>query len=412
MINTKLILVDGITGSGKSTTSHYILRQLEKNGIKAKWHPEVENDHPFHVRIEGGDKITEAEWLDRFFDIYPKKLAKFAKEAEKDDTVHIVECFIFQDVLAGPLMCDCERSRIDRFYVQYMKIMKKLNPAVVHFYQKDVREAIRLNFERRGDDWKSSIISRDEKGLFYKNRNLTGEEGFTKYFEEMSDYALKLFDGLDCAKIKIENSSQDWPEYRKRITEFLKIKQHREKLYDSGFKKYCGEYLGNGYMYKVYEKNRCHDLDSFWPSIRIIQVSRNEYAIEGHPGSWKFYTYGGKRKFKFTQDHYHIKAGAVVEEYKRYAITEADLQTYCGDYRCEAENLDRKIFLDKGELNYYWCEKKAQCRLLPIGKNKFTKLGGMINTITFKKVKGTWHFKVWDKGYKSDAVFVKKEESK
>lgn len=412
MINTKLILVDGITGSGKSTTSHYILRQLEKNGIKAKWYPEVINDHPFHIRIEGGDKLAEAEWLDRFFDVYPKQLAKFAKEAEKDDTVHIVECFVFQDILAWLVMFECDRDRIKRFYGQYMKIMKKLNPAVIHFYQEDVKEALRLNFERRGDDWKSSIISRDEQGLFYKNRNLTGEEGFYKFFGELSDIALKLFDGLNCAKIKIENSGHNWDEYRKRITEFLKIKQHREKLYDSGFKKYCGEYLGNGYMYKFYEKNRHHYMDSFWPSIRIIPVLRNEYAIEGHPGSWKFYTYGGKRKFKFTQDHYHIKAGTVVEEHKRYAITEADLQTYCGDYRCEAENLDRKIFFEKGSLYYYWCDKKAQCRLLPIGQNKFTKLGGTINTITFKKVKGTWHFKVWDKGYKSDAVFVKKEESK
>jgi len=36
MLNTKLILVDGMTGSGKSTTAHFIARQLEKNGIKVK----------------------------------------------------------------------------------------------------------------------------------------------------------------------------------------------------------------------------------------------------------------------------------------------------------------------------------------------------------------------------------------
>lgn len=36
MIKTKLILVDGITGSGKSTTAYYIARQIEKNGIKVR----------------------------------------------------------------------------------------------------------------------------------------------------------------------------------------------------------------------------------------------------------------------------------------------------------------------------------------------------------------------------------------
>jgi len=409
MIKTKLILVDGITGSGKSTTSHYLARQLAKNGIRVKWYPEVENDHPFHIKIDGGDKLKEAEWLDRFFDVYPKQLAEFAEKAEKTDTVNIVECFIFQDILAWLVMYDCDIDRIKKFYGQYMQIMKKLNPVVIHFYQKDAKEALRLNFERRGNEWKKDIVSSYEDGLFYKNRNLSGEDGFFKFYGEISDIALKLFDCLDCEKIKIENSGHNWAGYRKRIAMFLDIKQYKEKFYDSGFKRYCGTYFGHGYLYKFHEKNRHHYLDTYWLNCRLLPVSRNEYLTEIYPGTLKFYTYGGKRKFKFTQDHFHIKAGTIIEEYKKFPITEAVLQSYCGEYRCEAENLDRKIFFDKGSLYYYWCDKKAQCRLLPIGKNKFTKLGGMVNTITFKKVKGTWHFKVWDKGYISKAVFIKKE---
>ena len=46
MIKTKLILVDGISGSGKSTTAHFIHRQIEKNGIKVKWFYEQEDNHP------------------------------------------------------------------------------------------------------------------------------------------------------------------------------------------------------------------------------------------------------------------------------------------------------------------------------------------------------------------------------
>jgi len=314
LINTKLILVDGITGSGKTVTSHYIYRQMVKNGIKVKWHAEMEIDNPFHIRIEGGDKLTEAEWLDKFFEIYPKQLEKFAKEAEKDDVIHIVDCFLFQGILYGLLLCDCERSRIDRFYVQYMKIMKKLNPVVIHFYQNDVKEALRLNLERRSDDWKALIITRDEKELYYKNRNLSGVEGFMKFFKEMSDIALKLFDKIKWVKIKIENSGQNWDDYRKRITDFLDIKQYEEKLYNSEFKKYCGTYYGQSHMFRFHEIRKHHYLEFNSHNFRLTSVSKNEYLIEGYPGAWKFYTYAGKRKFKFTQDHFHIKAGTIFEE--------------------------------------------------------------------------------------------------
>ena len=103
-----------------------------------------------------------------------------------------------------------------------------------------------------------------------------------------------------------------------------------------------------------------------------------------------------------------MKAGTVFDEFKKYPVTETNLRTYCGDYRCESENLDRKILFENCSLHYYWSDTKEQCPLLPICKNKFTKLGGRPeNTVTFKKVKGTWHFKVWDNGSKSDAVFVK-----
>ena len=41
----KIIFVDGITGSGKSTTSNFINRQLKKNNIKVRFlteHDEVQ----------------------------------------------------------------------------------------------------------------------------------------------------------------------------------------------------------------------------------------------------------------------------------------------------------------------------------------------------------------------------------
>lgn len=46
MLNSKLILIDGITGSGKSTTTQFLASQLKENDIKVKWYHETQTIHP------------------------------------------------------------------------------------------------------------------------------------------------------------------------------------------------------------------------------------------------------------------------------------------------------------------------------------------------------------------------------
>lgn len=77
MINTKLILVDEIPGTGKSTVAHFIARQLEKNGIKAKWFHEADNEHPLGVELKEKSEVNQDLYQDRLLVSYPEKLTEF-----------------------------------------------------------------------------------------------------------------------------------------------------------------------------------------------------------------------------------------------------------------------------------------------------------------------------------------------
>ncbi|MBO0992026.1 hypothetical protein [Bacillus sp. SD088] len=50
METTKLIMVEGIPGSGKSTTAQSISKSLDRMGFKHKWWYEEEQGHPAWVR--------------------------------------------------------------------------------------------------------------------------------------------------------------------------------------------------------------------------------------------------------------------------------------------------------------------------------------------------------------------------
>ena len=51
-VGSKLILVEGLTGSGKSIMAHFIARQLQYNGIPATWIHEGEDPHPILMDVE------------------------------------------------------------------------------------------------------------------------------------------------------------------------------------------------------------------------------------------------------------------------------------------------------------------------------------------------------------------------
>jgi adenylate kinase family enzyme len=46
MFDTKLIILDGLPGSGKSTTAQWLELQLQRNGFDAQWYWEGDVPHP------------------------------------------------------------------------------------------------------------------------------------------------------------------------------------------------------------------------------------------------------------------------------------------------------------------------------------------------------------------------------
>ena len=343
---------------------------------------------------------------------YYAQWKQFIKIIEKDDNIYIIESFLFQDVLYFPhFMNDLDLDVIKEHSHKLMNAAKHLDPLIVHLYQKDVNKSMRRNWQRRGDDWKSWVVKSDIESLYCKNRKLEGDEGSIQIWQDFTDFSVELFKEYDLRKVQIENLKQDWEKYREQILKFLELKKANENLYIDSFKRYYGQYLGGGTLFRLHENDNRLCLDAFWPNLKLIPRSKNEVEMEGFPISLRFYSYGGKRKMKFVKAGCYFKEKGIADEYVPFKSTEKYLSKFCGEWYCETEKLDRKIFLKDGKIYYYWCDVDSQCQLLPYEKNKFVKLVMSENMITFKKIKGSWQFSVWDKGHKSDAVFVKKKKS-
>jgi ABC-type oligopeptide transport system ATPase subunit len=415
MIKTKLILVDGISGSGKSTTAHFIARQMEKNGIKVKWYFECEKTHPLY-EIEKIKEESDEDHSKRVLAEYPQKWVDFVKKIKDDEFVYIVESYLFQDVLMFPhFMNDLDRLVIKEYSHKILETARCLDPVLIHLYQKEVDKSLRLNWERRGYKWTKDFIIADENTQFCKNRGLKDKSGVIQLWQEFSDFTVDLFKEYNFRKIQIENSKHDWISYRKQILEFLELKNVEEILFESSFRNYCGNYLGKGAIIKIHEKDDRLCIDTFWPNLKLIPISENEFEIEGLPTTIKFHKCEntGKKQLTITKylDLYGLMAGNVAEEYVPHVLSEIELEKFCGEYWCEAEKLARKLYVWDGKL-YYCRDDKSESQLIPITDTQFMMIIAFENRIDFVQINGKWQFTFDVKGEKpTHSLFLRKEEN-
>jgi len=368
MLNTKLILVDGITGSGKSTTAHFIARQLEKNGIKAKWLHEIEKDHPL-LELEKENDESDFDFNQRILRDYPKKWIDFVNKIKYDNYIYIIESYLFQNLLSTLVANDLDKQIIKSFAQQIISIANDLNPAIIHFYQKNVEQAIKENWQRRGDGWKKGF-SDMENYLYCKNRNYEGKIAIFKFFQELTNLSVELFSQLRYHKIQIENSAQNWKHYRKLVMDFLEILHVEELIYHDSFEQYCGFYSG----IIIHTKGNRLYADHFWPNLKLLPIGEDQFEIEGFPIVYKFIvdTDNSIKSLiiaKVTTD-YAYKEGQEWPKIKTIKLSKQEKMMVCGTYLCKSKMLERKIFLND-DILYYSMSNGNESRLVAIMQNKF-----------------------------------------
>lgn len=112
----KIILVEGIPGSGKSTFARFLSNQFERNGFTCRLFLETTYDHPI---IESTGYTDHSLFLEAYYERWAKFLDNFP-----DEEIVLMESAFFQSPIVHLLHKDVDREIITtQFYLDDISVL-------------------------------------------------------------------------------------------------------------------------------------------------------------------------------------------------------------------------------------------------------------------------------------------------
>lgn len=278
-MDTKLILIEGLPSTGKSTIAQIAKEIFDEMNIDNELFLEGNLDHPadydrvayfnkeeyskfldeninYRNLIEEITEIKEEGYFIPYYkekeqikNLFPAELSKkiyqrdiyelplelnkklilnnwqrFADKAKKEDKVYIFECVFIQNPITVSIIRDNVSKEYAFKYVrELLKIIDNLNPILFYLKQDNIEESFKKVIKERSEWWLDFFIDYYNKREFGQANNLKGLEGTLKGLKKIDEIQLELLHKLNMEKHIINNSHYNKGKIKRKIGNLLKI---------------------------------------------------------------------------------------------------------------------------------------------------------------------------------------------
>jgi hypothetical protein len=277
IVKSKLIFMEGLPSTGKSTNSSILLSQLNRNRKNARWIHEVSRPHPTlffdEARLDNQEyrllldkypkykllldqlktkrnqsivfDLLDLEWnyshllnreviddirqydvwnfsIDKYVDVALEKWNDFVEELRPKDEIIILDSSIFQFQIYTLILAGESFQRLKSFIDTIYEIVSPLNPSLVYLYRENTDDTINYLIRDRGISFLERIWERDKEQPYYLNRP-TGSAGYSLFLKDYAKYAKSLFDAFPFPKLLLEISKGRWGEYVEQLMNFFNL---------------------------------------------------------------------------------------------------------------------------------------------------------------------------------------------
>jgi hypothetical protein len=238
MDRSRLIFVEGIMGSGKSTTARWFARLFRRNGNPARPIPEARS-HPTNVFR------TLPHWKQPWLDFSADELMirsyanwqAFVAKNLSDPHIFVFDGQLFHGDFTCLFLMNCPPQVLQQYVHNILQLAQPLHPAIVYCYQDDVAQALDRIGAQRGQGWVDSQVAWKVASPYGQQHGLVGVDGWKQLYQDYRQLTDMCFQTLTIPKIAIETSRGEWSSYQTRICTFLGLPFIPEPVWQRWFYK-------------------------------------------------------------------------------------------------------------------------------------------------------------------------------
>ena len=213
MIDSKLILIEGMAGSGKSTTGQKVLDELSKRGFKAEFYHEFSREHPIIDYSETDKRLWITQTIERW--------KKLTDKIFNGDKIIILDAAYFQCTIGELLERDADQEEINKYAFRISDVIEPVNPVLIYFYQHDIESTLESIYASRNEKWQNKVCTFLDNTEFGRNNSQTGYELYLEFNKVLRRLTDKIYEQAQINKLAIENSDPNWPSIYEKIFNFL-----------------------------------------------------------------------------------------------------------------------------------------------------------------------------------------------
>ena len=187
-----MILIEGIPGSGKSTTAINLKKELQLKKVDCKLFLEYSDENPFRykngtspeVPVQDFVSTVSSQWK-LFFDKYSNKNKMIIQEGMTLQQQVNYAVWIDRFIEIKPLI------------QEILNGLKKIQPTLFYLEHRKPEENFQRVMQERGNDWVTSAIKPISESPFAVNRNIAGVKALQSFLEEITKKNLECLSLLD-----------------------------------------------------------------------------------------------------------------------------------------------------------------------------------------------------------------------
>ncbi|KEO79029.1 hypothetical protein MKN04_08425 [Paenibacillus polymyxa] len=275
---TKLVIVEGIPGSGKSTLSRYIHDMLNTHQIESELFLEGNLRHPADyesvacmpneeldrlrsiysevfqyidpfVSLNGNDsliayalaqqsaenkipsslyeeiqryEIYDGVPVEKYCELMIQRWKSFVKDQREKENLVVLECCFLQNPGCALLARhDAGNDRFVQHVLQIAEQIQELNPILFYLKQPDVRETIERVKTMRSQEWLDFAIWYHTEQDYGKKKGLHGYEGYIQFLEHRRELELQIIEQLPFQSFVMDNSDYDWVNQQQTVSNIM-----------------------------------------------------------------------------------------------------------------------------------------------------------------------------------------------